>query len=361
MELCIFPLASVFSFIYSVWYGFVDLLALSSGPWRQGTTLRYRFARLCGCFMKTSTSSDVGLRYSIGSVAPHHLGTVPLEKDLRWGGRILILVIMLAQYTQAAVLMVRRILSDTAAGVDYATFFLALSGLTALFRSLAISLLNVSWTLNENIESCTETLCQLPGCLAFKRSLGLPSKNFKIMAFGQNVESVPRVILYQLAGGYLQCSILLRLELSLPYNVMTLWVTHIAWRSTICCVVYTQGFWRLAMRDEPPDLTHSAPDTTNSLSTGTLPDPVAQGSQSNTPEPWTVLGVLVAFFLGIVGIATIAWLCLILCLQLLWLVMPTVALWWRIASETAYWKHIDGAQPCLQLWKDGLEDELWWF
>lgn len=131
------------------------------------------------CFAKTKASSDIGLRYSIGLVAPHHLATAPLEKDLRWSGRIEIIVIMLAQYIQATVLMLRGILSDTAAGVDHGTFFLALSGLTALSRSLAISLLNVSWTLNRNIESCTEPLCQLPGCLALKRSLELPTGNFQ--------------------------------------------------------------------------------------------------------------------------------------------------------------------------------------
>lgn len=48
-------------------------------------------------------------------------------------------------------------------------------------------------------------------------------------------------------------------------------------------------------------------------------------------------------------------------MQLTWLVMPGVVAYYRVVLETAQWKYVDGAQPCLQLWKDGLEDELWWF
>jgi hypothetical protein len=65
IELCIIPLASVLAFTCSVWYGFVDLLALSSGPWSNGMTARYRFARLCGCFTTTRVPSETGCRFPI--------------------------------------------------------------------------------------------------------------------------------------------------------------------------------------------------------------------------------------------------------------------------------------------------------
>jgi hypothetical protein len=361
IELCTIPLASVFSFVCSVWYGFIDLLALSSGPWTKGLTVRYRFARLCGCFIETRVPPDTGLRYPIGSVAPHHLKTTPLKRDLRWGSRALILIILLAQYSQAAVLMIRRILSDTAAGVDYAMFFLVLSGLTALFQSLVISLLHVSWTLDGDLQSCTELWCNLPGCLAFKKSQGLPCKEFRIMAFGQNIVSVPRTVLHQLAGGFLQCSILLRLEFSVLSNIMLLWVTQKCWQSTIYYAYYTEGFWSLMTKDDPIDSTHSTQDTSNSHATGTLPHPVAQGGQGSSSEPITIFGALAGLALSIVGLAMLAWLCLILTMQLLWLITPWVALYHRIALEAASWKNVDETQPCMQLWKDGLEDELWWF
>jgi hypothetical protein len=283
-------------------------------------------------------------------VSPHHLIAVPLEKDLRWGGRVLILIVLIAQYSQAVVLMTRRIVSDTAAGVDYAMFFLALSGLTVLFRSLAISLLSVSWTLNGDIQPCTEALCNFPICLTFKATQGLPDHKFRIMAFGNNIVHIPMTILYQLAAGFLQCSILLRLDWSPLHNIMALCTTHAAWRSTLYCVAYTSELWKLITQD-----------TSTSQVTGTLPDPVAQGNQHSTSESCSVPGALITIGLSIVGIAMGAWMCAILCLQLTWLIMPYVVAYYRIVLETAQWRYVDGAQPCLQLWKDGLEDELWWF
>lgn len=350
IELCIMPLASVLAFTCSVWYGFIDLLAFGSGPWSNGMTARYRFARLCGCFLTARVPSGNGRRYPIWMVAPHHLTTIPLEKDLRWCGRVLILFVLIAQYSQAVVLMIRRILSDTAAGVDYAMFFLALSGLTALFRSLAISLLNVSWTPDGDIQPCIEPLCNFPVCLTFKESQGLSSKEIRIMAFGNNIAFIPNIIRYQLAAGFLQCSILLRLDWSLPYNIMVLWITHAAWRSTLYCVAYTSSFWSLVTQDPA-----------SSQMAEVLPDPVAQGDQGSASESWTVSGALITIAFSVVGIATVAWLCVVLFLQLTWLILPCVVAYCRIALETAHWRYVDGAQPCLQLWKDELEDELWWF
>lgn len=130
----------------------------------------------------------------------------------------MILTVLIAQYLQSVVLMIRRILSDAVAGVAYAMFFLALSGFTALFQSFAISLINVSWTFNEDIQPCTEALCNFSACLAPKESVGLPIKEFRITAVDENVVSIPKTILYQFAAGFLQCSILLRLDWGLLYN-----------------------------------------------------------------------------------------------------------------------------------------------
>lgn len=359
-ELCTIPLASVLSFIEAFWYSFVDLLMLSPGPWKSGTTARYRFARFGGCCVQTRVPLDTGLRYFIGSVSPCHLEVNTLKRDLRWGGRLLTLIVLIGQYSQAAALMIRRILFNTAAGIDYAMFFLAISGLTALVRSLTISLLNVSWTLKGDIQACTEPVCQLPGCIAFKKGQGLPGNEHRLMVFGQNLVFVPRRILHAMAGGFLQCSIVLRREDSLVSNITTLCFLQLAWRSTIYNIFALEGFWDLVTEHTSNDITQLE-DQSGSQTTGSLPGPGTQEREGIFSKPFTVFHVLIALTLSIVGVAALAWLCLLLCVQLAWLILPMIAMYSRITLETVWWKQLDTTQPCLQLWKDRLEDELWWF
>ena len=47
--------------------------------------------------------------------------------------------------------------------------------------------------------------------------------------------------------------------------------------------------------------------------------------------------------------------------QVFLLVGPCTYLYVRMVLETADWKASQAMAPCLQLWKDGLEDELWRF
>ncbi|KAJ8116072.1 hypothetical protein OPT61_g2424 [Boeremia exigua] len=361
LQLGVNPLASVFAFVDLAWYNFIDLFVPSLGLWKCGIRVRHRFASLCGCHVQTRVTPDNGLRYPIGQVGPHHLEAKPLERDLRWGGRLLVLVVMLGQYVQAAVLITRRMLSNTAAGVDYAMMFLVMSALPSLFRSLTISVLNVSWTVNREIEPCTEALCHLPGCAAFKDNQGLPCRTIRIMMFGHNIASYPRMVLYQLVGGFLQCSILLRLQSSVWSNIMMLGVSQYAWQSTIMYAFYVGGFWELASEGSRIDSTHSAEELPENQTTGTLPSHVEPHSPDGTSQGFTIADAVTALFLSVVGVAAIAWLCLLLVWQLLWLIMPCIAMYSRIAAETESWMRADPTQPCPQLWKDGLEDELWWF
>jgi hypothetical protein len=160
------PLEALFSLSTVSWYGFADLLQLGPGPWKRETTLRYRLARLCGGYIST-TSGDEG-RFLLGLINPQHIEATPLRRDLKWTGRMMILFILLGQYSQAAVLLSRRILSNTAVGVDYEMSFLVLDGLAALVQSLTIMLLNVTWSLRGEVQPCTEKLCTLPECAALK-------------------------------------------------------------------------------------------------------------------------------------------------------------------------------------------------
>lgn len=48
-------------------------------------------------------------------------------------------------------------------------------------------------------------------------------------------------------------------------------------------------------------------------------------------------------------------------LQLLRLFGPSILMYLEIVRETRRWDAMDPSNPCLELWKDNLEDELWWF
>lgn len=73
---------------------------------------------------------------------------------------------------------------------------LVLSGLTALFRSLTISLLNTSWELGENPQPCPEKLCLLPECVSFKQDQQLPYQKSQVIIFGHDVVFILRRVLY---------------------------------------------------------------------------------------------------------------------------------------------------------------------
>ena len=96
-----------------------------------------------------------------------------------------------------------------------------------------------------------------------------------------------------------------------------------------------------------------------------LPHPA---SVPSTPQRSYVLdavfGALSAIpYLGllIIGLGAIVYGLALTVFLLLYLVYPCVQMYIAIVSETSAWKHWDSTKPCPQLWKDGLEDELWWF
>lgn len=401
VELLINPLASVVAFTASFWYGFVDLLMITPGSWEKRVTIKYRLARLCDCRIDADTAPDMGSRLGLAVVSPEHIKAVPLDRDLKWMGRLLVLIILSGQYWQAGVLLTRRILSDTEAGVDYAMAFLVLSGLIALFRSLIILLLNVSWSLDTEITACTEKLCHLPECIALKKGQELPSQELRIIIFGYNIVIIPITVLNELAGGFVAGHIIWGPYESFGWMLMSLWTLHVAWRSTINYALYTDGLCELISdpKEKPTDDTQTpsnqqqvgtiplpgssnADDDDDDASISTKEKPASDTRPPSDQEPAgilpalaspdaneaddtsisaiifsTVLFILVTVF----GLAAIAWACCCVAIQLFWLLAPSASLYYRIASETASWKGADPTKPCPQLWKDGLEDELWWF
>ena len=123
----------------------------------------------------------------------------------------MILIILFTQYVLAGLLTTRRLLSNTAATVDTAMFFMVLSGLTTLTQSLIISLINQSWIRSPSpasTEPCITTACHLPECMAFRVEQSLPNDDFTVNVFGFNIVGIPWIMLHELAGGNLQLTIL---------------------------------------------------------------------------------------------------------------------------------------------------------
>lgn len=114
---------------------------------------------------------------------------------------------------------------------------------------------------------------------------------------------------------------------------------------------------------EPPaDTTEPATDATEPASEqhqlGSVPFP---NNHDDAARPSFLLYALLFLIMFVVGAGAIAWLCTIIDLQLFMLLAPSIELYSLITSELTAWRKLDPTSPCPQLWKDWLEDELWWF
>lgn len=275
VEMLVKPLATLFSFSTLVWYSFVEVLNIAPGPCERGTTLKYRFARLCGCTIDTPSGNKC--IFPLGLVSPRYIKAIPLARDLKWGGRVLVLFILLGQYIQAVVLLIRRFLADAAAGIDCAMTFLVLAGITTLLQSLTISLLDVSWTLREDFRPCTEKLCNIPRCVIFKGEQGYPSTTMSENRFGRNVGMIHKAVLHELAGGWLQLSLLSRNDHSIWRSIMTFWFLQISQRCSLYYVFYVEGFRELVIKDKDPR--HSQNTQVENQYDGEALSPVSSGAQ----------------------------------------------------------------------------------
>lgn len=357
IETMVNPLATVFDFSTVLWYGFADLLRISAGPWSKGVTLKYRLARLCGCYVYTP--SIIEGKISLARVSPQHIEATTLERGMKWSGRLLIVLILFGQYIQAALLLTRRILSNAAAQVDYMMIFLVIVGVITLLQSLFILLLNASWSLCSGTQPCTESLCYLPECVTLKEREGCPSShNAIITAFGYDISTVPRKILSGLAGGWLQLSVLARSDDSIWNTLMVLWFLQFIWSSSLYFICGIKRLRELSYKDNKPQ-----PDNTQSAAQDQL-DQLPRPATENTSNPQSDTSISTKFFLAVIfiaGVAYIAWNLLVLVIQLVLLFGPCIVSYSVLVAEISSWKDMDPGKPCPQLWKDGLEDELWWF
>lgn len=359
------PLAPVFLFSTNFWYGFIDLLRIRPGPWEtkmSSFTIKYRFVRLCGCCF--DITRDVERSFSLAAFGPHHLKATPRKRDLTWVGRLLMLLILLGQYCQAAVVLIRRIISNTAARVDYAMFLIVLSGLAALCQSITISLLNVSWTFDYDVQPRTEPLCVVPKCVSFKKEQGLQTQDTRPTVFGgRDIMPISQTILHQLAGGYAQWLILSQSRHSFWSVSVTLWIGQRLWRLSIyyiLCIDYLMACkaedqklqfagilgltsYQQQSKTLPASISDDSQGTPDQQQLGRLPVPVPNSSQgasdqhqsetSPIPVPNERQGtsdqeeseILVAVFIPfmfIVGMLAVIWLCIVVIFQLFFLVVP---------------------------------------
>ncbi|KAJ6284632.1 hypothetical protein J3E71DRAFT_389803 [Bipolaris maydis] len=359
LEILVNPLAALFHFALLFWYGFVDLLHINPGPWERDISLKYRLARFSGAYASTKSSSNE-CRTALGLVNPQHLEMIPSKRDLKWGGRVLILLTLLSQYAQAGVLLSRRILSNTAAGVDYAMAFLVISGLATLLKSLTISLLNVTWVRHEEIQPCTEKLCSLQECTAFKHAQGLPSQRSEIYFFKKEVSVILTIILCDLAGGWLQMSIMWWSDYSIWRLLLNLWTLQYALWDSVYYIILLHSLGGQPLdksAPQPPD--NSSPPTRQPSQTPTNSG-LDEASPNHTKTlSWSDVSILTV--ISVAGVGYTLYFLVMVAFQLILLVAPCILLYSSIAVELSAWKTLDPARPCPQLWKDRLEDELWWF
>jgi hypothetical protein len=192
--------------------------------------------------------------------------------------------------------------------------FLILSGLAALIRSIAISLLNVSWTLEEEFRPCKDSLCSFPACIEFRTGLGLPCRACYTNSAGRSLAFVSQTLRYQLAGGLLKGLILWPIKTSFWQDLMFLYVLHIARLSSLYCMALADEFWEFLADTRKPQSPDSAQPLLDHEQTSSLPAPISHGVQNGPIKSRSIINLLISFAMAIHGIVILAWLLLCRCL-----------------------------------------------
>jgi hypothetical protein len=358
LQILISPLVSVVSFLEMAWYSFVDLLAITPGTWRKNVTLRYRIARLCYCYLDTDVTPHLHLQY----VNPEHIKHVSLRRDLKWFSRVFILIVLSAQYVQAGLLLTRRILSNTAATIDYAMSFLVLSGLIGLFRSLMISLAHSTWRLDPELLPCVEKKCQLPTCRTFKEEQDFPDIT-NIITYGYDFITKLRIAISWLAAGYAQLAIVTHDRRGIVENIRIMLGLYASWGFTVLAVVRCSSLSSsFSDHRKPREASMPASATVDETLPATAPAP-PKAQDTMRARTYSNLMWMTVFRLIPCSIrCMLAALTLCSAITQLWYIFgPCVVMYTMIVLETTQWRNFNATTPCPQLWKDPLEDELWWF
>ncbi|KAF4556301.1 Hypothetical protein D9617_1g081770 [Elsinoe fawcettii] len=402
-EILICPLTPAFTLAVMVWVEVAQLSPFHNKPWGNKLGIRYRLARMCSVRVDadTSHSSSTSPNPYLAGINPEHLTPLYLKRDLKWFGRALILVIILSQYVQAAVLLIRRFISDRSAAVDIAMFLMVISGTVGLLQSLIITFIHTDWKVKEDIESCTVKSCFLPECFMLKQPSERPER-FVFKPFGWiDLTGVPRIVLHMLVAGFVQMEIVEDFgRKSIKDIVLLLVFMKVSTEIVVKVLLYAEGAMDLihiepaAARSDATTTTTPSSNTRIQNSSADIPesldaekarittaatsssmtdeDPRSDTREPATPLPATVVDeetswtttiftVLFAFVSFVIGLAAIAFGLLCIAAQLVYIFGPCWSMYSLLVEQTKTWSSWDIKTPCPQLWKDGLEDEMWWF
>ncbi|KAG8627149.1 hypothetical protein KVT40_004632 [Elsinoe batatas] len=288
-----------------------------------------------------------------------------LRRDLKWLGRLLILIILLGQNVQAAVLLVRRIVSKRYATVDVAMFLMVISGITGLLQSLLITFIHTNWAGRSRSISI----------VVVQQSDLIQSRNLKLLGFINLKSGVTRMIIHMMVAGFVQLQVALEFARMPVKDIIFQLIGMVGSTQIVLRVLLlAEGALDLVSkprRDLVPDNTTTttefpAPELANGSSTAAMTStsapstPTMATSESDTRGTifFTILFATVSILSGLVAIAALLS-CIVI--QLWYLFGPFATIHRVIAEETSSWRDWNTKAPCPQLWKDSLEDELWWF
>jgi hypothetical protein len=359
LEVLVNPLASLFAMTDAVWYEIAGSVWTTQDSWDEKPGIRYKLACMCRIRIDTGQKTDaMGPAPHLMYINPRHISSKLLERDLKWLGRVLFLVILFAQYVQAAVLLSRRLITYTDATVDCAMMLMTISGLAALTKSLVISLINTKWTLaSDSFSPCAARACSLQPCRTLKTESDLPDKPFQIVLFGCSISALPRAVLYALAGANLQMLLLTHKAFSLRsvliLTMSTKWFHDLFLR----LVIYANSCKQLYMKNEEDEPPRNDEADTARLDNTPLEEVTTDDDRSTS----TLFDVGMWIVLFSIGLGAIVLGLGIAAFQLVRLFGPGILTYLGIVRETRRWGAWDPSNPCPELWKDSLEDELWWF
>jgi hypothetical protein len=169
--------------------------------------------------------------------------------------------------------------------------------------------------------------------------LNLPSNKLSFVVFGYDITASPRTLQYALAGGSL--------------NIM-LWLGHDSLReiltTTVSMTFLHYSFisillWADALR--------------KSYNGGH--DEVRPPDNKEHSFKFTRLRMIAYIIALIVGLGAIGLWLITAASQLYYVFGPYIMMYVVIVRDAREWKEWDKSTPCPHMWKDWLEDELWWF
>ncbi|KAF2004009.1 hypothetical protein P154DRAFT_519599 [Amniculicola lignicola CBS 123094] len=361
LETIVSPLATLCRFSMALCYEIHDTWSRFQTMEPQ-LSIRDRIARFCKIHVHAPLSNSS--QPLVCTVNLQHLRATSLPRNLKWSSRVLILIILFAQYMQAFVLLIRRYKSHATSTVDTAMLLMAISGITALVQSLAVSMINTEWSFQQYSQPCLDQQCHAPECIGVKKSLGLPTPLSKTL-FVYTPTSLPMHVLHVIAGGYLQLQTLsLREDKRGVVNLCTslggilyFWIWSIDLLRAVDASFQTWSSYHGQLQRR---------GKSQAQQQGIAPLPSVQAGDLFPSILWEkVVSSRYEFvFHSVVWLIGCVSLILAIVMPLLETILvffPCVYLYHQIAEETKTWARIDSKTPCPMLWKDDLEDMLWWF